>query len=507
MKIYNSVLKITAVLAVVFSFIACSDDFSEVGSDIIADNNFQTMLYDSAYVGVETYELDAVQTNLLPTNILGVYNDPVYGQRTASILTQLSLQEYPPDFGVNPVLDSVVLTLPYFSTEIGRTEDNVPLYELDSVYGDQPYHLKISKSNYFLSDYDPETDFEEIQKYYSNQGEEIENNISEEIIFYQDSTFVPSAESIVTVAEVDGEDETSYSKPALRVNLTERFGDFFTENIIENTGSAELMNSNNFKNFLRGLYIQAIPTGGEGNMMLLNLSDAKAGIRLYYSYDAVDEHTGETTDEREEAAFVVGFNGTRVNVLDDNFTLPEDDNIYLEGGEGTLAVIDLFTEEQLEDLRDNEWLINEANLVFYVNQDVMEGSIGEPERIYLYDFNKNTPVIDYYYDLGTYPSGLTKLGHFGQLERDANGNGIRYKIKITDHVSHILNRDSTNTKLGLVVSQNIDFTATSAVKDNENVEKVPSASIISPEGTVLYGPEATEEEKRLKLNIYYTEID
>jgi len=58
-----------------------------------------------------------------------------------------------------------------------------------------------------------------------------------------------------------------------------------------------------------------------------------------------------------------------------------------------------------------------------------------------------------------------------------------------------------------VVSQNVNVINTSALKESplEGLNEIPSSSVITPLGTVLYGPDAADEEKRLKLNIYYTE--
>lgn len=38
-----------------------------------------------------------------------------------------------------------------------------------------------------------------------------------------------------------------------------------------------------------------------------------------------------------------------------------------------------------------------------------------------------------------------------------------------------------------------------------SIKEVPSSSVISPEGTVIYGNATSNQEKKLKLQIYYTE--
>ncbi|MCB0464526.1 MAG: DUF4270 family protein, partial [Aequorivita sp.] len=70
-----------------------------------------------------------------------------------------------------------------------------------------------------------------------------------------------------------------------------------------------------------------------------------------------------------------------------------EENLYLRGGDGIISVVELFGKDndnngvadELQVLRDKKWIINEANLIFYVNQDLMVGDGTEPERIMIYD--------------------------------------------------------------------------------------------------------------------------
>ena len=72
------------------------------------------------------------------------------------------------------------------------------------------------------------------------------------------------------------------------------------------------------------------------------------------------------------------------------------------------------------------------------------------------------------------------------------------------------NKDSTNTRLGLTVSNNVNSTTLSKADFNpavENLENLPNSSIFYPKGTVLKGTNTSEEntDKKLQLEIYYTE--
>ncbi|MAZ72503.1 MAG: hypothetical protein CMC70_05085, partial [Flavobacteriaceae bacterium] len=164
--------------------------------------------------------------------------------------------------------------------------------------------------------------------------------------------------------------------------------------------------------------------------------------------------------------------------------------------------------DQLEFLRDQGWLVNEANLIFYVDQDKVVGGTAEPDRVVMYDIGNDSFLVDVTLDPTSTEEDFDALtDHFGPLQRGSDNNGDFYKIRITNHVSNILNKDSTNVPLGLVVSKNVvefDF------QDLENsqapgIENVPAATILSPRGTVLYGNNTTNEAKRLKLQIFYTE--
>ena len=57
---------------------------------------------------------------------------------------------------------------------------------------------------------------------------------------------------------------------------------------------------------------------------------------------------------------------------------------------GTCRCFNYFKEQE------DKWIINEANLVFYVDQDACEEN--EPDRLILYDLKNNTPIIDYFLD-------------------------------------------------------------------------------------------------------------
>ena len=222
----NRLTLLTAVLAVVFTLTGCDDEFSNVGGEII--NNPTDVALREVEVNSYSRRINSIQTNNLSNLALGTHKDDIYGETTASIVSQLSLGLMDPDFGDNVELDSVVLTIPYYSEETTDTEGET-IYELDSIFGTGSFNLSIYETSFFLNEYDPEASFEQREKYYSDQQAQIENNIVE--LLYEKENFQPSKEPYQTI-EIDeiGDNDTLTKAPALRVKLPV---EYFQKKIID----------------------------------------------------------------------------------------------------------------------------------------------------------------------------------------------------------------------------------------------------------------------------------
>lgn len=573
-KIKITLQNIALLSILIFGFVACENDFASIGSGIIGNNNFETS---SEIYPVITYNHDIgpIQSNALPSNLLGFNNDPLYGSYTASIVSQMSAELYSPIFGENVVLDSVVLTIPYFGRNTEIDEDGNSTYELDSIFGNTPIKLSIYENKYFLRNFNPELGFNEGLKYFTDKstsdGSMIGTADLEGELLYENLEFAPSADEII-LTELDEEDEVFVSAklaPALRVVL-DNPNEFWENLIINKEGEPELSNESNFLDHFRGIYLKAEAMDVDGTMMMLNIS-GNGNIVLYYSNDFdeedddgdsipnyadsdidgdgtldngldtdndginddndVDQTNGTDEDGdgiddslvQGDGTFNLNFTNNVVNFLDDEFiSIPEgnqddgDEKLYLKGGEGSMAVINLFNGDEdgnsaeLEEFKSKNWLINQAQLVFYVDQESILGE--EPDRIYLYDLNNNTALIDYFIDQSASSTQVdAKIDHLQPLVRvddDPDGAGIKYKIEITEHINNLFIRDSTNAKLGLVVTSNVNSIGLLDVQEEGAiVEKMISGSLLSTRGTVLFGNNTPNEDKKVQLEIFYTEPD
>tara|TARA_B100002051_G_scaffold94722_1_gene90479 strand:- start:355 stop:1989 length:1635 start_codon:yes stop_codon:yes gene_type:complete len=534
------------IIVILLAFVSCEKDFASFDSEVINSDNAINFSTNSVEYSLTTQSemVNPVQTNNLPSFLLGSYNHPQYGRSNSSFVGQMVPSEYNHDFGDNVVLDSVVLTIPYFSRGIDTSEEGDITYEIDSVYGDDPIKISVYRNNFFFRTFDPFSDFDTSQSYYSNGSLSVEEIIDgiqlEGELLFETDDFTPSAEQI-NLTEIDTAGNPYVAQriaPALRFKLNNPNDNFWETNFFENEGNQVLTNEPNFKEFFRGLYIK-VESNSNGSIMLLNFASSNTKLTIHYTSDNTnigDSDTGSVDEiETNQHEYEMNFSGNLINLFDNENPIDVglidqtngNENIYLRGGEGIITTLDLFSgsitndngEEMSEfdhfkqffydDISDEPIrIVNEAYIEFFVNQNFANDD--EPERIYIYNYEQNTALIDYFLDQSV--SSLTinaKINHLEPLVRDSldDDKGIKYKIRITEHLNNLILRDSTNAKLALGVISDVASVQNFKILDGSESEnkRLASGIILSPKGTILHGNLSADIEKRPKIKIYYTE--
>lgn len=564
-RIYTIIARVLTVAFVIGLLAACEDEINSTGSGIVGTVNFDTNVASDFTIAAYSRNYpEGVQTNGVPTGVIGIYNDPIYGKTTASFLSQATLSRFDPDFGDNPVIDSVVFTMPYFSSVVDFDDDGNEVYELDSVFGTiAPIKLSLYRSNFFLNDLDPSTNFEEDAVYLStdisNPAGAVDQTLleMEPLEVLKDSNGVPDSEElsklemyqptadpIVLTEPVEDEDgnipdnptfeESERLAPSLRVKLDTAY---WQNVIIEQEGNTTLLNPNSFFEYFRGIYFKAEGISNDAFYQLFNLTGTN--ITVYYSFEGSDDSgdDGEITSDGvgdisiplsgvSLVDYQNDFDPTIVGEIANADQVNGEANLYLKGGDGSVAIIDMFgpridlgdgeeIQSELEVLRSCGIIVNEANLLLYVDQEDAAAGLGEPEpeRVFVYDIDNNRTLLDGAIDGSVGANGVvdSRTNHLGRLTRTVDGDvtsaGVSYRIRITQHINNIINNDSTNVRLAVAVSQNVTVDNTALIAgtgDIESGERVPVSSVISPEGTILHGNLSANEDKRLKLRIYYT---
>lgn len=588
-------------------FISCNKEYNTIGTDFLRSDTFDTNV-EYVDVAVKQKRIPPFKSIGLPIYQLGKIQDQIFGNRDATFVTQLGLEELNPIFGItsqtkeeegddsniliikeNELVVDAYLDIPFYNNTFDSDGDGVideydvdpfdiysdsdgdgladvlersngtdPLdpdtdddgildnvdtdtinprqgatvYDIDSLIGNREasFKVKVQELDYFLSTYDPSNNFETFLKYYSN--DQVIENFTGKVLY--DGEVEINTEEIVIYKEDDPDtddvDESTQVKerltPRLRIPIDK---DYMQSKIIDMEGNIDLSNQDNFNMYFKGLFLSAYDFS---DPLLLILNYADASINIVYEYDKYNRNdttddTSDDTIDREKKTFKLNLTGNQINILKQDPLSPEISKalnsnsedlkrVYLRGGEGIMMEIDLFDDgtgnDILGEIKSNGWLINEANLTMYIDKEAidMSGGIIEPSRLFLYDIESKAPVVDYFIDQsqGQKPKDQ-KAVHSGLIEIDEDRKGIKYKIRISEHVKNIIRNDSLNKKLALVVTSDITNAVNTELKNNDELEYIPISSVINPLGTILYGPnpESNNHDKRFRLELFYTEIN
>lgn len=561
----KSFFKIASIAFLFLLLVACDKDFNSIDSDVIADGDFALEVREVQNINAFTQKTEAVQTNNLPLNALGVFNNPKFGVTKAHYVSQVKLINENPSFGHNPVVDSVYLYVPYFVDSDVTTETNGDrTFTLDSIYGNPEtgkFRLKVVENGYVIRDFDPVNNFETAQKYFSDEksvlmdpfkGTEILNNSSnvaqnDEFFFDKKEIIIYKTNGAGLYVGSDGQVLANQNDLTLRV-VKERKApgiwldlknSFFQQKILDATTSGNLFNNDLFKNYFRGLLFEVEEINpGQGALAMIDFSKAELKILYKSSVEPTTENPNPDRT-RKEFSLEIGYDASQaircnsINFLEHAISqeyqagldATNDEKLFIKGGgNGSMAFVDLFSNGELQSLRNEiatqNWLINDVKLTFYVDQSTPNGMANvpaatEPKRIFIYDATNNSVLVDYTFDTSTAINPKNDKFVFGGiLETETTGDkkGIKYTIRLTEHIKRILKVNNQgnyneNVRLGIAVTESISISSVATFVDRQTntFGNLPLASVLNPLGTILYGSHPNvPNEKRLNLKIYYT---
>lgn len=492
---------------------SCKKEFTTIGNQLIEQPDFQGKIYDQSKVTTYDQPVDKVfsATLSLPEgiNALGIYNDPVFGTLKAAVAAPVNSDatKFTDDgFGDNVKIVDARMIVPYIShTNSDKT------YELDSVYGTKPFEISVKELTYLLPTLDPDTNLIDNRIYYSDfdfspfQAGQIADTIG----------FTPSNESFYEYERnTDGTfnlDSNGHKQikdslsPRLSIKLDTTF---FRHKIFDHSGEEILTNAIRFKDYFRGLYIDALPQNNDGRYMMMDF--AKAYILLSYTHDVTDDNgtPSDTSDDTVETVYEeinLKFTAPKTNIYQNTFSadmqtainnsdmINGDDKVYVKGNAGAETIVQLFDTQQLAELRAKDWMINQAELNFYVDKQAVSNTLLQAPRLILYDNDQQKLLAD----LDALENIETGAYFDGFLKEDDNENPY-YSFKITRHIRNVLKNDSMNVKLALRVSNN----PKALLQYNDHFLDPDSQN---PSGTILYGNQTTTADLKPILKIYYTD--
>ena len=394
-------------IILLFLVSSCKKDKDIIGLEVQpAGDQLNVLFIDTSTLITSTVKEDFVRSDENISNLLGSYVDPVFGYASSSVYTQFRLITNDVNFG-NPsklVVDSIVVSLKYKGYYGNLDPQNFRIYELtESIYKDSIY--------------------------YSNDSIAYDLNAVGSLLNHTPNVF----DSV----NVGGTNEA----PQLRIPLNNTFG----QKIINESGSPNLANNDNFLSFFKGLYITTdnFQAAGNGGILYLDLLSTISKLTLYY--------TDTTTQTTHSHNFVINENSARINHFQHDYTgtpvgtqLSDPssglEKVYVQSMAGVKAKISL---PYLKNYAGNASIaINKAELILPVEDDAGASVFAPHEKLFVVALDssgENTVIID-------------------QLEGETYYNGNydsstkEYRFNIGRHIHAVLKGERTDYGFYIVAS-------------------------------------------------------
>ncbi len=434
--------KAMAAAALLFVFYSCTEN-DELGLDLV-DSQLRLNTLDTLTITAMTVPDDSLPMNLGSSNVLGMINDPVFGQSRASIYTETRLPENDLFLGENPSLDSIHLVLAY----------------TDGFYGTQQTHQTIQVYELSESFPDKDTLFSNIQiPYYP---ESITRD--PEGFFFRP---VPTDSVLV---------DTILQAPQIRIRLSDEFGQRF----IDANETPIYENVPNYLEEFKGLHITIDDEmDGLGSKYRLNMLANLSSLELFYQAegDTVSRMQRYPVNEFAKRSTRIEHFGYEEAEVALRMQLEEEDqqmadSLLFVQSLGLLRTNISFP--HLEDLGEiPRLLINKAELVMPVDTSFTTEHLPASQGLLLFRMDETGDL----HFLEDYGLGSGYFG--GELDEDH----MVYRFNISKHIQGVIDGLRPNEELAAVV-----------VGSSENMSRV-----------VLKGPGRVENP--MHLMIYYTEFD
>ncbi|HEY9082209.1 MAG TPA: DUF4270 domain-containing protein [Vicingaceae bacterium] len=405
-------------LSIALFFYSCKKDGELVPE--FDSGNANIMKTDTFTIVTSLAKEDSIRTDVSIYNLLGIYNDPVFGPTASSFYTQATLNGLNVDFGVGAVLDSAVLTLAY-----------------NNVYGDT--NAAISVNVYEITEQMSTSD-----SYYSNQ------KLAYDVTPITTTTFSPKVADSVFVAFEGGN-----VAPHLRINLGNTFGN----KIFAESGTSNLANNANFTQFFKGFYLTTTDSvqnttlsPGQGAIAYFNTNSSLSTLTLYYN-------------DTSKYDFIINSESAKYNRFDHNYTGTDIEAQLLGGGDSTVSYVQTMAGVKTklevpyikEIIKDGEVVINKAELIVTIESGT-DGTYPTIPMLTLVAIDNNGQSVF----LSDFFEGLDFFG--GSL----NTTEKTYTFNIPRHLHSMIYNTTSNNGMYLVATGQSISANRSVITTNKN---------------------------------------
>jgi hypothetical protein len=414
--------------------VGCNSDADDLGLQFFENNEAkgEQAAYDLVAYNVNNNDVVRSDSYSLKKTTLGAFTEGQFGMQKSAYVTQVRLSKYAPDFGTNPVVDSVVLEIkPEYDATAKTTSTTNITYKGQAAKQTLTKYEAVKYGN-------PATtmniDVHEITTDLGAVGTEILSN----------STVATSGVPLGTKAFSGNVYAVSINKTSDNTVLLTREAGVrikldkvhFQTKIANKSGASELSNESNFINYFKGLKISIQENDG----YLINFAPDQVTMTMYYTYgDASDRKEGTYSFNLASPNVhfsQISYNRNTIfnNVMASIDRTNGDPLLYMQGMGGPGAGIKI-PENAIEALktlrRDKRAAIVSAKIRLYTDTSAWNNSYTKPDNFLV----KKEGETDFIADI----KAMLYNNNFKLVTAYAtNANPSYYDVNITKTVKDIV---------------------------------------------------------------------
>ena len=486
-KQMNKIKSILSVFLFGGLMVSCNSDADDLGKNLFDGNSVtgNQVSYDLVAYNINNGDAVRADSYALQRATLGAFTEGQFGTQKSAYVTQVRLSKYAPDFGTNPIVDSVVVEIQpqYDSTTKAVTTTNVThegqvakqtLTKYEAVkYGNPAATMNI--------------DVHEIATDLGAVGTEKLSNSPVATSGLPLGTKVFSG-NVYAVNINKTSDNTALltKETGLRIQLN---ASYFQTKIANKNGATELSNESNFINYFKGLKISVRENDG----YLINFAPNEVTMTMYYrsggksntfSFDlgSSNVHFSQISYNRSSTfnTVMAGINSTNGDPL-----------LYMQGMGGPGAGIKL-NGAGISDLKrlykERGAAILSAKIRLYTDTNTWNNSYTKPVGFLVRKQGETDFITDLKTMLGNSNYSLVKA-------YSTNSNPSYYDIDITKTIKDIVEKEVEAKDLVINIGEYLTSKGNLVSQDYNN-------NVSSPYRAVFVGTN-TANNNRPKLMVTY----
>lgn len=424
-------------------FVGCKKPDSSIGLGLQPESDMLSLYHsDTLTLDMVTVREDSLETTRLSTAVLGRVFTPRIGWTTAGFATQLRLSAPGINFGSNPQVDSLFLSLRYTGDTYGQLSDQSMLV-----------HQLADSLSYDSS-------------YYSNFSPEVTHDVLNDV-FQGPVSINPSADLII------GED-TIVSQ--IRLNMNPALG----QTILDQDTSV-FQDNESWLNFFPGIVVS---TMGDGvGAAGIDISSGLSLMRLHYHNDS----------DTSFYDFIISPLSARVNLFDQDYVgelsylnIPQSDTAFVAGdkylyvmsGSGLKIQLRIPYLNSINDSLGLERAVQKAELILPVDESFFDSRYPPHEQLFILTENSEGASVS---TPDQASLGVNIDGYYDSSSKE-------YHFNISRTIQQLLNRET-----GIAYG---NFSPDNPVPP---LYIVSSRAGISIQGIVIRGTDVDENSARLVL--------